>query len=96
MKSKSICRARIISALDKHMQRATYGAVAGVIQLPARSVMQGLDKNQRNSWVVSNRTLLPTGYSDTQIHPQHLLNSEIIETPEELAAWLKEKLVDLD
>ena len=70
MNSKQLYRERIIDLLDKNQQRASYGAIGGVVDLPAQSVMQGLEKNYRYSWIVNTTTYLPTGYTDEEMHPQ--------------------------
>ena len=63
--------------------------LAGVVGLHYRNVMDGQTKSFRNSWVVSKRTRLPTGYGPQDFHPE-LLASEngVIETPRELKRWL--------
>lgn len=81
--------ARLVEALERHSQRATYGAVAGVVGLVARSVMQGQVKGPRNSWVVSSETHLPTGYTKEQRHPLLEAKAGVICSNEELAAWWK-------
>jgi len=44
---------RIASRLQKHQQRATYEAVAGILKIAAIGVSNQLDgKNHRNSWIV--------------------------------------------
>lgn len=66
----------IIEILNKYQQRATYGAVAGVLGRPPRGLMTGRDICEKNSWVVARRTNnrtgarrgWPTGYKDKQIH----------------------------
>jgi hypothetical protein len=81
--------ALLVAALERHTQRATYGAVGGVVGLPAQSVMSGQPKTPRNSWVVSAKTRLPTGYSKAECHP--LLNAQraVIDSAQDLAAWWK-------
>ncbi len=81
----------VIARLERHRQRATYAAVAGVVGRHYRNVMHDRTKSFRNSWVVSKTTRLPTGYGPQDFHPE-LLASEngVIETPEELRAWLAE------
>lgn len=68
----------IIYLLNKHQQRATYGAVAGVLGRSARGLMKGRDHCTRDSWVVATRTNSrsgarrgwPTTYKDHEIHPE--------------------------
>jgi hypothetical protein len=79
----------IIDVLDKYHQRATYGAVAGVLERPARFLMQGMPRNPRNSWVVAADSLLPTGYSAEEMHPSLTRNGFVLTTAEELSTWLE-------
>jgi hypothetical protein len=78
----------ILSALDEGHQRATYGAVAALLQTSPRTLMQGRQRDQRHSWVVSRRSGEPTGYSPEQIHPNLHEKSEIFATKAELARYL--------
>lgn len=80
----------VVELLDRHAQRATYGAVGGVIGLPALSVMKGQPKTHRNSWVVSARHLTPTGYDESERDPRLFSRSAVLRTPEALSAWLRE------
>lgn len=79
----------ITARLHQHAQKATYGAVAGLVRRLPRSVMQGLPKVPRNSWVVAKKSGLPTGYSATQIDPRLRPEEPAIDTPEQLMAWLR-------
>jgi len=79
----------LIAALERNAQRATYGAVGAFVGLPAQSVMSGQPKSHRNSWVVSSRSHLPTGYSQTERHPRLQERPNVISTSAGLAAWLK-------
>ena len=40
----------ILNALDSGHQRATYGAVAALLQTSPRTLMQGRERDQRHSW----------------------------------------------
>jgi hypothetical protein len=80
---------RIIEMLNEHRQRATYGAVAGVLERPARFLMQGLPRNPRNSWVVAADSLRPTGYSVEETHPSLTASDMVLTTADELIAWLR-------
>lgn len=90
MKTKKEHLAMVVATLERYSQRATYGAVGGIVGLPARSVMQGEAKNHRNSWVVSIRKGEPSGYSEKDWAPLLKANSEIIQSRIRLATWLKE------
>lgn len=81
--------ADIVKTLSRHTQRATYGAVGGLVGRLARSVMSGQAKSPDNSWVVSAKTGLPTGYATNEMHPRLQSFDEVISTPEDLVAWLR-------
>jgi hypothetical protein len=86
---KQLHLATIIEALERRAQRATYASVGGLVGLPAQSVMHGQARTQRNSWVVSAKRKLPTGYSRTEMHPLLLSRPQVIGSTAELAAWLR-------
>jgi hypothetical protein len=82
----------VISRLELYRQRATYAAVAGVVGRHYRNVMHDQTKSFRNSWVVSKRTKLPTGYAPHDWHPELLTNANgVIETAKDLKKWLAER-----
>ena len=78
----------ILDLLNEHHQRATYGAVAGLLGVMPRSVLQGRAKNKRHSWIVNQETGLPTDYHDFLMHPALLERDEVLRTAEELATWV--------
>jgi hypothetical protein len=78
----------LIARLDRHGQRATYGAVGAVVGRLARSVMSGRVKEPRNSWVVSKQTGLPTRYSPAQTDPRLTNGKPPLDTEQELRRWL--------
>ena len=80
---------RLVETLERKRQRATYGAVAGVVGGIARSVMKGRDKSPRNSFVVTKKTRLPSGYTKAQCHADLQLNQMVISSAEHLTTWLK-------
>lgn len=80
---------QILDALDRSHQRATYGAVAAVLDRAPRTLMQGRDRDQRHSWVVSRRNGEPTGYEPAQLHPALLERPLVLDNKEELARWLQ-------
>jgi hypothetical protein len=88
MQSKDDHLGAILAALDRHLQRATYAAVGGVVGLPAQSVMFGRPKTALNSWVVSKKKHLPTGYEAVECHGRLTTNSRVIHSPDELRVWL--------
>ena len=79
----------ILDALDRHHQRATYGAVAGIVGGLARSVMKDRPKDRRHSWIVSKETGWPTGYPESAIHSDLLERGEVIDSTERLEEWLR-------
>ena len=92
----------IIDLLNEHHKRATYGAIAGILGVPARSLMFGRGRNPENSWVVrgsrgdgvATRRGWPTGYNEDQIHPKCFLQiherpDNFINDANELCLWLK-------
>ena len=65
----------IVSKLDERKQRATYGAVAGILGVIPRWLMAGRQRNPKYSWVVvatGPQRGWPTGYRNDQIHPDCL------------------------
>lgn len=80
---------KIVRLLAAHQQRATYGAVAGVLNRPAQFVMQGAPRTHLYSWAVNAETLLPTGYTEEEMDPRLLDNPEVIMTSLELEDWIR-------
>jgi hypothetical protein len=76
--------------LQRHHQRATYGAVAAVLGRTPRNVMQGRPRNWLHSWVVNQETGRPSEYPDGMIHPALEERLEIISSEEDLTTWLKQ------
>lgn len=79
----------VIALLARHHQRATYGAVAGVVDRPPAFLMGGLPRDHRNSWVVNQETHLPTGYTPEQMDPALFERSEVITIAAALSQWLE-------
>ena len=84
----------IVSKLNQHHKRATYGAVAEIVGGIAQGVMAGRPKSPRDSWIVAKGSGAPTGYMPGQIHPE--CRRQISERPwdfisdgEILRNWLK-------
>ena len=80
---------QILDALDRSHQRATYGAVAAVLDRPPRTLMQGRERDQRHSWVVSRANGEPTGYQPAQLHPALRERAEVLDNKESLTQWLR-------
>jgi hypothetical protein len=87
----------VLDLLVQFKQRATYGAVAGVVGGNPRTVMSRQTKSFRSSWVVSSRTDRklgakrgwPTGYSAAEVDPELFERSHVIRDRRELARWLR-------
>ena len=91
----------IVRLLNKHHQRATYGAVAGVLGVSARGIMNGRTPCDQDSWIVAKTTSRktgsrrgwPTGYTDAQIHSEclrqiHRNPAGFIDDEDDLEQWL--------
>lgn len=81
--------ADITERLERHRQRATYGAIAGLLGLQPRWLMRGCDRSHRNSWVVNRVTGMPTHYTAPDCHPELEANSRVIVDVDELRIWLR-------
>ena len=79
----------ILDQLDRYHQRATYGAVAALVDSSPRSLMTGRERDPRSSWIVSRQTKQPTGYAGEQLHPALSERETVLETPESLRVWLE-------
>ena len=80
----------ILDQLDRFHQRATYGAVAGVVGSSARSLMSGRQRNQRSSWIVNRKDGKPSGYEPNDTHPDIGERERILATPDALRSWLED------
>jgi hypothetical protein len=78
----------IVGQLDRFHQRATYGAVAALMNRSPRNLMGKRSRAPRDSWIVSHSTGMPTGYEPDQLHPDIASRETILSTREELEAWL--------
>jgi hypothetical protein len=78
----------IVERLERHRQRATYGAVAGLLGRQPLTLFNGYPFSPRNSWVVASGNGRPTNYHPSQFHPDLFRNSHVIRSSEELRAWL--------
>ena len=79
----------ILDQLDVFHQRATYGAVAALVDSSPRSLMTGREREPKSSWIVSRQTKQPTGYTPEQIHPALAERESVLATPESLRVWLE-------
>ena len=78
----------ILDQLDRFHQRATYGAVAGLVDSSPRSLMSGRERTQRSSWIVSRKDGKPTGYTPEHTHPAIAERERILGNAEALRSWL--------
>ena len=80
---------KIMCELSKRKMRATYGAVACILEvLPFRVGTYLGERCHKASWVVSKRTGRPTGYKKHEIDPDLCCNPRVIESCCELRQWL--------
>lgn len=79
----------VVQFLNGERTRATYGAVAGILGVPPRSVggMLG-SRRPEASWIVNDDTGLPTEYEQSDWHPDLLSTPEVIRTGHELTLRL--------
>ena len=80
----------LLDQLNHFHQRATYGAVAAVVNSLPRSLMVGRDRNPESSWIVSRQSGQPTGYADEQKHDALTERERILGSPEDLRNWLRD------
>jgi hypothetical protein len=80
----------ILDLLQRHRQRATYGAIGAVLDRPPYYLMGGRPRDHRHSWVVSKESGLPTGYGREHMHPELEARDEILSTGDRLERWLRD------
>ena len=78
----------LLHRLQDARQRATYGAVAGVLGAVPLYVMSGRPRNPLHSWVVSAKTGLPSKYAPDEQHADLLARDRVVSTADDLRAWL--------
>ena len=78
----------LLYRLQDGRQRATYGAVAGMLGAVPLYVMSGRPRNPLHSWVVSAKTGQPSKYEPDQIHADLLAHDRVLTTADELRDWL--------
>jgi len=79
----------IVDRLDQHAQRATYGAVAGLLGQSPRGLLRDHERGRKYTWIVNRNTGLPTGYPDDQVDPRVRDSGPVIATDGELREWLE-------
>ena len=78
----------VVAFLNRRELRATYGAVAEVVGGAATFLMSGIPRAPRYSWIVNQKTLLPTGYSEEDYHPALTKKSLVLKTGTQLRDWM--------
>lgn len=78
----------ILNQLDNFRQRATYGAVANLLNRAPRNLMGGRSRTPRDSWIVSQKDGMPTGYQPDQVHAEISARERVLRSGDELKAWL--------
>jgi hypothetical protein len=81
----------IVDVLDQHRQRATYRAVGAYLGKPPGSLMSGLERAPRYSWLVSQGTLMPRNYDAAEQHPELEAKKFVLLNEQELRTWLGNK-----
>ena len=80
----------VLLALDAAKQRATYGAVAGHLDVPPMFLMRDRPRDPLHSWVVNKQTGLPSGYPDDAVHLDLLRHARVLRSADEIAALLRD------
>ncbi len=81
----------IVERLNRQRQRATYGAVAELVGKNPRSLVQGVARSPRYSWIVTKATGLPTNYKEAEKHPELKSRPQVISDGQALKRWLDEQ-----
>ena len=80
----------IINCLNANKVRATYHAVAGVLQVPPVGVGSMLgERRPEMSWIVDEETGRPHGYAVDALHPELFAQRLVINAPGELSNLLR-------
>ena len=82
---------RVLEFLQGISTRATYGAVAEYLHIgSAQSVSERLGRRcPLASWVVSSSKKKPTGYAESECHPDLYSKNEIIRTGADIALRMR-------
>lgn len=76
---------RIVDHLNKRKIRATYSAVADALGVMPQSMGPLLGtRRPEASWIVNKETGEPTGYHESELHPELRSKSEILSSAIEL------------
>lgn len=88
-RAADVSLADILQMLNDARTRATYAAVASVLGVPPQSMGALLgDRRPEASWVVNGETGVPTGYEQSDWHPDLLAAPDIIRSGHELTLRL--------
>ena len=83
--------AEVLRFLNEHKIRATYGAVAQVLDVNPQSMGARLGpRTPEASWVVNADTGLPSGYTESEIHPDVATSTQIIRSGNELSQRMRQ------
>ena len=83
---------KYVEFLQRNKIRATYRAIAEAEDIPERVVGSRLgDRCPLASWVVSAKDGEPTGYSESEKHPDLHVNKEIIKSGDDLIRRMKRR-----
>jgi hypothetical protein len=80
----------ILEVLARHRQRATFGAVAGILGRDPKSLFNGNVRTPKTARVVNKSTGLPTGTKESDYPPGLLEKERVIDATEEFRVWLRE------
>ncbi len=78
----------LLIRLQDGRQRATYGAVAKVMNAVPLYVMSGRPRDPLHSWVVSAKTHQPSKYQPDEIHAELETLDRVLTTEDDLRDWL--------
>jgi hypothetical protein len=81
---------QILDLLNQYHQRATYGRRRGPGWCACNVSDEWRPRDWRHSWVVDKETKRPTEYASELVHPAIDERREILNSGEQLEAWLKD------
>tara|TARA_R110002074_G_scaffold399047_1_gene591706 strand:+ start:5855 stop:6874 length:1020 start_codon:yes stop_codon:yes gene_type:complete len=80
----------VLEALQASRLRCTYNALSALYGVTMPQLFSALgEKRPLASWVVNARTLQPTGYGQSQEHPDLYRHSQVLTQPEEIRDLLQ-------
>ena len=78
----------ILERLERHRQRATFGALAGALGCEPLALLDGYPPTPRTSWAVNRSTGMPTNHHPDEIHPDLFQKVRVISKAEDIQEWL--------